>query len=209
MAASDSEARLAHLGGVVAAQFVHLLQRHLGRDRAQGAGELAFQQFAQAVGLQRAAAERLRGGGHQLAAGADTDEEFGDQVDAHAVLGDQRKTILAAHLDAQHVHVDRGDLVQHRNDEGAAIHHHLLAHEAGAHERRLLGRAAIEPAQDVDGDHHDDRGNDQPQQESAKGLRGHDLSSPRQCGRPGDRQISNIHPPGRSQFFTPASAVSA
>ena len=59
-------ADLAHAAAVVAALLVHLLQRHLRGDGAHRRRELAFQQFANAFGLQRAAAERLRGGGDQL-----------------------------------------------------------------------------------------------------------------------------------------------
>ena len=59
--------QLAHLRGVVAALLVHFLQRHLRRDGAHGGGELAFEQVADAFRLQGAAAERLRGGGDQLA----------------------------------------------------------------------------------------------------------------------------------------------
>ena len=54
---------LADLVGVVAALLVHFLQRHLRRDGAHRDGEFAFQQFADAVRLQRTPAERLRGGG--------------------------------------------------------------------------------------------------------------------------------------------------
>ena len=57
-------------GHVVAALLVHFLERHLGGDGAQRGGELAFEQVADAVRLQRAPAERLRGGGDRLAASA-------------------------------------------------------------------------------------------------------------------------------------------
>ncbi len=89
--ANASEASALTLRGIVIAQLVHFLERHLGGDGAHRAGEFAFQQFADAVDLHGAPAERLSGGGHQLLAGADADEEFGDDVDAHAVLGDQRR----------------------------------------------------------------------------------------------------------------------
>ena len=91
---------LADLVGVVAALLVHFLERHLGRHRAHRRGELAFEQLADAVRLQRAAAERLRGGGDRRARRADAHEELGDEVDAHAVLGDQRAVVAAHHLDA-------------------------------------------------------------------------------------------------------------
>ena len=59
-------AALAHPRCIVAALLVHFLQRHLRGDGAHRRRELAFQQLANAFGLQRAAAERLRGGGDQL-----------------------------------------------------------------------------------------------------------------------------------------------
>ena len=157
LAASASDGEIAHLVGIVAALLVHLLERHLRRHHAHGRSELALQQAADAVFLQRAPAERLRGGGDSRRRGADAHEEFGDDVDAHAVAGDERAVVAPRHLDAHDVHVDRRDLVQHRNDEGAAVDHDLFAQEAGAHERRLLGGAAIEPAQDVDEDDDGDR----------------------------------------------------
>ena len=54
---------VADLVGVVAALLVHFLERHLCRHHAHRRGEFAFEQAADAVLLQRAPAERLRGGG--------------------------------------------------------------------------------------------------------------------------------------------------
>ena len=90
-------------------------------------GEFALDQAADAVLLQRAPAERLRRGGDRRAGGADAHEELGDDVDAHAVAGDERAIVAPRHLDAHDIHVDRRDLVQHRNDEGAAVDDDLLA----------------------------------------------------------------------------------
>ena len=63
--------------------------------------------------------------------------------------------------------------MQHRDDERAAIDHDLFTQEAGAHERGLFGRSAIQPAQDVDEDDNGDRDPDQPQQHFAKSVRTH------------------------------------
>ena len=93
---------------------MHLLQRHLRRDGPQRRGETPLQQVARAVGLQGPAAQRLRGEADGLARRADLDEEFGDDVDAHAVLGDQRLGFAPLDLDAHDGHVDGRDVVQNR-----------------------------------------------------------------------------------------------
>ena len=164
---------IADLIGIVAALFVHLLERHLRRHHAHRGGKFSLQQAADAVLLQRAPAQSLRGGRHRRLGCADADEKFGDDVDAHAVAGDESAVFAAHHLDAHDVHVDRRDFVQHRNDEGAAIDHDLFTQEAGAHERRFFGGSAIEPAQDVDEDDNGDRDPDQPQQHFPKSVRTH------------------------------------
>ncbi len=64
---------------------MHLLQRHLGGDRAQRRRELAFEEIADAVWLHGAAAERLRSDRHGFLGRLNAQEEFGDEVDAHAV----------------------------------------------------------------------------------------------------------------------------
>ena len=118
--------------------------------------------------------KRLRRGGDRRARRADAHEELGDNVDTHAVARDQRAIVAAHHLDAHHVHVDRGDLVQHRDDEGAAVDHDLLAEETGADERRFLGGPAIEPAQNVDEDDDGDaRGRSARAARSLKDIRTH------------------------------------
>ena len=127
----------------------------------------------------------LGGGRHQLPAGADAHEKLADHIDANAVLGDQRHLMLTPHLDPHHIHVDPGDLVQHRDHEGAAVDHHLLAEKPGAHESDFLGRTAVQPLQDIDGDDDDDSDDDEPHEQVPKGLRGHDcVSSQRLCGQP-------------------------
>ena len=146
---------IANLACVVTALLVHLFERHLGSYHALRRRELALEQAADAVFLQRAPAERLRGGGDGLPGGADTHEEFGNDIDAHAVAGDERAVLATRHLDAHDVHVDRSDFVQHRDDEGAAVDDDLLAQEAGSDEGGLFGGAAIKPAHDVN--ENDDR----------------------------------------------------
>ena len=159
------------------ALFVDLLQRHLRGDLAERGGELAFEEVADAFRMHGAAAERLRGDRDGFAPRLHAQEELGDQVDAHAVARDQRIRFAAAHLDAHDVHVDRRHLVQHRDDEGAAIDDDLFAAEAGPHEGGLHRGAAVEPAQQIGGDHHEDRQHDQPEDDLPQDLVTHRLPS--------------------------------
>jgi hypothetical protein len=108
-----------------------------------------------------ALAERLRGVGDGAGLGADAHVKLGDDVDAHAVAGDERALAAAADLEAERVHVDRDHLVHDRQHEGAAVHHHGLAAEAGADERDLLRRAAVEPVEEPDHHGDDDRRDDE------------------------------------------------
>ena len=118
-----------HLLDEVDALLVQFLHRHLGGDGAQGVDELAFDQLLERRRLHGAAAQRLGGVGDRLRGRLNADVELGLHVDAHAVLGDQRLLGGAPHLEAQRVHVDLDDLVQHRQHQRAAVHDHLLAAE--------------------------------------------------------------------------------
>ncbi len=142
--------RLAHAPDVVVASLVHLLQRHLSGDGAQGRDELAVEQRGQPLRLQRAPAERCRGEADGLARLLDADVELRVDVDAHPVAGDQRAVVRARHGQLQRVQVHRGDVVDDRPDEGAAVDHHLLAQKAGADERHSPwwsgGRASASPS---------------------------------------------------------------
>ena len=121
----------------------------------------------------RAAAQSLRRGGDRGFGGADADKEFGDDIDAHPIAGDQRSVVAPHHLDAQNVHVDRGDFVQHRDDESAAVNNYLFTEKSGAHKGCFLGGSAIQPAQDVDHDDDRNRDSNQPKQHFAKRVRTH------------------------------------
>ena len=87
----------------------------------------------------------------------DANEEVGDDIDTHPVLGDQALRLATRHLNPHHIHADRSDFVQDRNDKCAATDDDLLAAESGPDEGGLLGRAPVEPAQQVDSDHDEDR----------------------------------------------------
>ena len=59
-------------------------------------------------------------------------------IDAHAVLGDERVISVANDLHAQNVHIDRGDLVNEREYQRAAVDDDLFTKQARAHERDFL-----------------------------------------------------------------------
>ena len=147
---------------VVAALLVHLLHRHFRGDRAHRGDELAGEQRMQPFGFQRSPAEGRRRDRDRFARRLHADVEIGLDVDAHAIPGDDGVLLRARDRHRQHVHVDRREVVNEGQHKGAAVDHHLLAEETGAHKRHFLGRAVIEPVHDVDRhDDHDQR-DDQP-----------------------------------------------
>ncbi len=162
------QAGLLHFGGdvrlnaadEVAPLLVQFLHRHLGGDAAQCIDEAAFQQVPHRFGPAGLGAERLRGERDRLGTAGDTDVEHGRDVDPHPVTGDDGGLVLARDLQPVGGHRNRGEVVEHGNDEGAAVLNHLLPAEAGADERDFLGGAAIEPPeqhpQDDDENHDDD-----------------------------------------------------
>jgi hypothetical protein len=163
----------AHALDVLPALLVQLLHRHLGGHRAQRVDELALDQLLELVGLHRARAQRLRGRRDRLGRGLDTHVELRHHVDPHPVLGDQRLVATARDLEPQRVHVDRDHVVDDRQHHRAAVHHHLLAPEAGPHERTLLRAAQVEPVEQPDDDRDDDRDDDQAQDEASELGAGH------------------------------------
>ncbi len=64
--------------------------------------------------------------------------ELGIDIDAHPVPRDQRVLLVPRDRHAQHVHADGRDIMDDREDEGAAVDHDLFAEEARADERDLL-----------------------------------------------------------------------
>ena len=165
-------------GDVFAALLMHLHHSHFGGDRAQCGNELAGQQRVELGDVHGAAAERRRGDGHRLARRWHPHIKLGFDVDAHAVLGDQRVVAVAHHLHAQHVHVDRRDLVDERKHESAGVDDDLFAEQAGPHEGNLLRRAVVEPVDEIDDDRDDDDRDDQPDDQTAENGDRHLTSSP-------------------------------
>ena len=156
--------------------LVHLHHGHLGGDRAQRRDELAGQQRVQPLLLHGAPAQRRGGQRHRVPRRRDAHVEVGVDVDAHAVLGDERVVLGARHAHLQHVHVDRRDVVDDRQHEGAAVDHHPFAHEAGADERHLLGGAPVQPVDQIDDDRNRDDRHDQPQDDGPDQLCSHLLT---------------------------------
>ena len=125
---------LAHPAHELDPLLVQLLHAHLGGDRAQGVGQAPLDQFLEQLDPQRLGAQALRRGRDGVVIGADPDQKIGRDVDPQPVARDQRVARRPGHVDAQRVHVDLDDVVQHRQHERAAVHHHLLPAEAGADE---------------------------------------------------------------------------
>ncbi len=164
---------IAHLCHEEAALLVDVLKRHFGRDGAERRGELAFEKVPDAVGHHGAPAEGLGRERDRHMRRRNPQEELGNEVDAHAVACDQRIGLAAPHFDAHHVHVDGRHLVQHRHHEGSSVDDDALAAESGPDEGGLFRRAPVEPAQQVDRDHHQDRRDDQPKDHCPQDLRTH------------------------------------
>ena len=157
-----------HAADVLRALFVHLLHRHLGGTRPERGDELAREKVVQPFLFHAAVAERRGGERDRLAARLHPDVELGLHVHPHAVARDQRGIALADHLELQGVHVDKGDVVDDRPHEGAAVDHHLLAEETGADEGHLLGGAAVQPVHHPVDDGDDDDRQDEPENESGR-----------------------------------------
>ena len=172
------ERRVLDTRDVFAAPFVHLHHGHFRGDRPQRGNELAGQQRIEFAHIHGAPAERGGGDGNGFAGRRHADVKFGLDVDAHAVLGDQRILAVAHHLHPQHVHVHRRHFVNERKDEGAAVDDDFFAEQAGAHEGDFLRRAPVQPVDEIDDDRDDDDRDDQPDDQTAKKSTGHLTSSP-------------------------------
>ncbi len=162
-----------------AALLVHFLHRHLGGDGAQRRDELAGEQRIQFAHLQRAATERGGGDRDSRPIRLHPHVEFGVDVDAHPVPRDQRILAGAGHREPEHVHIHRRHVMDEGQHEGAAVDHHLLAHQARAHEGDFLRGSPIEPVHEIDDDRDHDHRHDEPQDQVADELPGHALTPPR------------------------------
>ncbi len=138
------------------ALLLQLLEVHGGGHRAQAVDELGFDQFAQLGGVVGTVAQRLRGQRDRGTVGLDAQIELRADVDAHAILGDQRVRTAACHLEAQRLQVHRGGGVEDRKHDRAAVEHDFLAAEAGPYiglvTRRTLVELGNHQADHQDGD---------------------------------------------------------
>ena len=143
------------------ALLLQLFEVHGGGHRTQAVDEFGLDQFAQFAGIVGAAAQRLRGERDRRAIGFDAQIEFGADVDAHAVLGDQRIRAAAGDLEPQRLQIDRGGGVENRKHDRAAVEDDLLAAEAGADIGFVTRRAAVEfGKQETDNKNDDDANSD-------------------------------------------------
>ena len=142
-------------GRALLLQFLHI---HGGGDRAQAVDELGLDQFAQFAGLVGAAAERLGGERNGGGVGLDAQIELRADIDAHAVLGDQRIRPAAGDLEPQRLQIDRCGGVEDRQHERAAVEHDLLPAETGAHIGFVARRSLVEFRQHEADDEDDDNG---------------------------------------------------
>ena len=163
-----------HRGDEVAALLVDLVDGHLGGDGTQRAHELAGEEVRKRVGVQGPPAEGGRRGGDRRGLLDDPDEELGLDVDPHPVAGDDRLLARPGDRDPHHVEVDRGDLVDDGQDQGPSVDDHRLAAEPGADEGHLLGRAVVEPVEEIGHHHDDDDRDDEPENDRADQSCSHD-----------------------------------
>ncbi len=126
------------------ALLLQLFEVHGGGDRTQTVDEFGLDQLAQFACIVGAAAQRLRGERDRRGIGFDADVEFGADVDAHAILGDQRIRAAARDLEPQRLQVDRSRRVENRKHDRTAVEDDFLAAEAGADIGLVTRRAAVE-----------------------------------------------------------------
>ena len=88
--------------------LLQLFEIHGGGHRTQAVDEFGLDQLTQFAGIVGAAAQRLRGERDRRGIGFDAHVEFGADVDAHAILGDQRIRPAAGDLEPQRLQIDRG-----------------------------------------------------------------------------------------------------
>ena len=137
-----------------------LLHGHRGGDDSHRIDKSALDDIPQLIRRSSAIAKGPCGERDLLAGRYDTHEKLGDHIDSHLVLGDQRTLADAANVHRNGVHVHERDVVNDRNDQGAAADHDLFAARTGAYECLVLGRVAVEPMQQINADRDQDRQQD-------------------------------------------------
>ena len=122
----------------------------------QAVDEFRLDQFAQFGSIVGAIAERLRGERDRRHVGFDADIEFSADVDAHAILGDQRIRPAARDFQPQRFQIDRRGRMENRQYQRAAVEHDLLAAEAGADIGFIAGGTPVELCQHESDNEDDD-----------------------------------------------------
>ncbi len=150
-----------HLRGELVPLGVQLVQGAGGGHGAQRRDQLLIDQELDALGVDRALAERGGGVDDVFLDLLHLDVELGRHVSAQVVARDERVRSGAVDVEAHGQQRDRDDLMHDRDDQRAAIDDRLLAAHAGADEGLVGGRFHVQPG---DGD---DRGANQ-QQDQAK-----------------------------------------
>ncbi len=92
----------------------------------------------------------------------DANVKLRDDVDPHAVAGDERLVAPARDFEPKRVHIDGDHVVHDRQYESTTVEHDFLTAHARAYERALLARAEIEPVEQCDDDRDDDRDHNEP-----------------------------------------------
>jgi len=170
--------RLAHAPHELAALLMHLLHGHLGataRSASTKRPSRSSRSFSPSMVRRPSVWAAID---TASVSGFHPRVEFGDDIDAHAVLGDERRLLPAADLEPEGAHIHRRHVMDDRQHESAAVDHHPLAAKSGAHEGGLLGRAAIEPMENIGDDRDDDRNHDDCEDHHSQSLTEHGLFLP-------------------------------
>ena len=137
-----------HFLDEVYALLMQVFHCHFGGNGAQGIDEFTFDQFLQVLRGHGTPAQGLGCICNRFRGGLNTDIEFGLNINAHAIMGDQRLIGMAPDFKPKSVHVHRNNFVKHRQDNGAAIHDDFLAAKTGTYERYFFGGPLIKPCED-------------------------------------------------------------
>ena len=133
----------AHVGGVLRAFVLQALHAVAGRHREHRVHELPFQRLRELGRAEGLAGQRLGGRRDPLLGRLDPDVELRPDVDPQPIPGDHRVRPEPLDLELRGPHVDLGHLVQERERETAAVEHHPLPAETGAHQRPFAGGLAV------------------------------------------------------------------
>ena len=146
----------------VLVQLVQGLGRGIAPERAH---HLRFEEVADPLRVEGALAEAAGRGEEVLGRVPDVGVELRHHVDPDLVGGEDRLLARPAHHQLERFQRDPGDLVEHREHDGALAEGHLGAEKAGADESHVGRRPLVDPYREhvEDRDDHDgqhDEGDD-------------------------------------------------